>query len=1158
MKKIVSVILCLITVLTLFMNVPFTVNAASSGIIGDCTWTLDDSGNLIVSGKGIMQMSGASHPGDWTSKVKNVTIEEGVTSIGNFVFSGCYNLKSVSIPNSVTSIGNGAFFDCSYLSSINIPNSVISIGNEAFSGCKHNLTSVIIPDSVTSIGYRAFYNCSHIQTMIIPDSVTHIGYDAFGGSSNPWISSWSEGVIYLGKVAHRHYGQVIPENITIKKGIVEISGKAFYCRRELVSISIPNSVTEIGELAFGTCTNLNSITIPNSVTKINNSTFKWCVNLSSITIPKSVTSIGNNAFEDCESLTDIYYTGSQDEWETIKIYKGNDYLKNATIHFNSPQSDVNIPDTDTDGDGLLDEWEINGFDYDGDGTIDVDLPLMGADPNKPDIYVEVDWMVRPQRSFLWYETQKSRSMAPSSNAMRLVYNSFMNHGINLHIDVGPDSIDYVTGKKWGSLSGGNEIPYEKMFNIQSSWDYTVKSNFSNSRYSIFKHCLFVDQFKGTTSGIANDIPGQFFIVANQDWVFNGGDISVGGTFMHELGHTLGLCHGGCDHEHYKPNYLSIMNYAFQTTGLVGTGAVNYSDYKLPDLDEAHINENLGIDPSGLTNNTGLGTTVFYRDKKQSEVRPISRTAIDFNNNGTLESDISIDLNPNGNVQDSPIAILQGHQDWDGIVFNGGSIGKLNVYSSGLAFSINDMGLDEKTLEDSLSTSTLANDNTGYIELLPSTLIAGLDGQYIDFEIGNLSANESLFEVCIVCDDLFDPFTESVVILGSEDEIENNHIKVPVTKQVLEGQYSINCTVSSFETITNYVFDIDAITVSHQEVYEMEQQITDENTLDNSQTDRINELITLYSETIKAFITGHSISLNGDIGINYYVDIPDEEVNTGKVKVDFTWIVDSEEKTYSVTLNPEDKTEYGYKASCPIAVAEMTYDVTAVVTIDGVALSIPDSYSAQRYAKVILNNENNFRETYIAAENQKGRNGEQRYNDLVTLVQTMLDYGTKAQVVFNRDTEHPANEGTDYFDDETNPVSANMITITEENMDMDLSAYGLRYKGSTVVYLSETSIRHYYYVDDWDSFNMIKDSITFDGVAVTYTEKDDAIYFEKKGVSASNLDTPYTLTIKDKSCKFAVNDYIRHCLESTKVSDNTKALVKATYRYNIAANAFFEV
>lgn len=96
---------------------------------------------------------------------------------------------------------------------------------------------------------------------------------------------------------------------------------------------------------------------------------------------------------------------------------------------------------------------------------------------------------------------------------------------------------------------------------------------------------------------------------------------------------------------------------------------------------------------------------------------------------------------------------------------------------------------------------------------------------------------------------------------------------------------------------------------------------------------------------------------------------------------------------------------------------------------------------------------------------------------------MLDYGTKAQVIFDCDTEHPANEGTDYFNYETYPVTSNMVTASEENMDMDLSAYGLRYKGSTVVYLSKTSIRHYYYVDDWDSFYNIKGNILFDGVPV---------------------------------------------------------------------------
>ena len=51
---------------------------------------------------------------------------------------------------------------------------------------------------------------------------------------------------------------------------------------------------------------------------------------------------------------------------------------------------------------------------------------------------------------------------------------------------------------------------------------------------------------------------------------------------------------------------------------------------------------------------------------------------------------------------------------------------------------------------------------------------------------------------------------------------------------------------------------------------------------------------------------------------------------------------------------------------------------------------------------------------------------------------MLDYGTKAQVIFDCDTEHPANEGTDYFNYETYPVTSNMVTASEENMDMDLN------------------------------------------------------------------------------------------------------------------------
>ncbi len=514
-----------------------------------------------------------------------------------------------------------------------------------------------------------------------------------------------------------------------------------------------------------------------------------------------------------------------------------------------PEPGSNSDTLDTDGDGLPDVWEKEGLDYDGDGKIDVDLPAMGADPNVPDIFVEVDWMVRPQKKFLWWEIQAGRSMAPSEDAMKLVYESFKRHGINLHIDVGPDSIDFVTGKKWENLSGGNEIPYEKKFNIKSSWNSTVNANFSKARHSVFKHCLFVNQYDGTSSGKSNGIPGQFFIVANQDWVFNGGDISVGGTFMHELGHTLGLRHGGCDHEHYKPNYLSVMNYAFQTTGLVGSGMVGYSDYKLPDINEAHINENLGIDPSGLTAGTGLGTTLFYWAPNQRNVIPISKAAIDFNNNGKLETDISLDLNPDGNVHDKPIAELKGHEDWSGIVYKGGAIGEhnnsSNGNSSGIAFPINDTGLQEKTLEESLKTSTLASSGTGYIELLPSSLITDLNGQSLEFEVGNMSANETTFTVNIQCKSLFDSYTKSITISGSKDKIESERVIVPITKNVSSGEYTITCSLVSDDKSSDYTFSQEAVQVDKEDIEEMKKLLSEENELTDEEVSKIESVIEKY-------------------------------------------------------------------------------------------------------------------------------------------------------------------------------------------------------------------------------------------------------------------------------------------------------------------------
>ena len=98
-----------------------------------------------------------------------------VTGIGKGAFESCTRVKSVTIPNGVTRIGERAFLYCIGLTSVTIPSSVTSIGDYAFYGCS-GLTSVTIPEGVTSIGDGAFSGCSGLTSVTIPEGVTLVYY----------------------------------------------------------------------------------------------------------------------------------------------------------------------------------------------------------------------------------------------------------------------------------------------------------------------------------------------------------------------------------------------------------------------------------------------------------------------------------------------------------------------------------------------------------------------------------------------------------------------------------------------------------------------------------------------------------------------------------------------------------------------------------------------------------------------------------------------------------------------------------------------------------------------------------------------------------------------------------------------------------------------
>ena len=86
-------------------------------------------------------------------------------------------------------------------------------------------------------------------------------------------------------------------------------------------------------MAFNNCSGLENITIPNSVEVINSYTFYNCNNITRVTIPTGVTTIDRKAFCECTNLTDIYYNGTEEQWNKISISSENDELENVTIHY---------------------------------------------------------------------------------------------------------------------------------------------------------------------------------------------------------------------------------------------------------------------------------------------------------------------------------------------------------------------------------------------------------------------------------------------------------------------------------------------------------------------------------------------------------------------------------------------------------------------------------------------------------------------------------------------------------------------------------------------------------------------------------------------------------------------------------------------------------
>ena len=287
------------------------------------------------------------------------------------------------------------------------------------------------------------------------------------------------------------------------------------------------------------------------------------------------------------------------------------------------------------------------------------------------------------------------------------------------------------------------------------------------------------------------------------------------------------------------------------------------------------------------------------------------------------------------------------------------------------------------------------------------------------------------------------------------------------------------------------------------------------------------------------VSGLSLSLADNIGVNYYFDFSNKVLADEKAYVEFTREDNTTVKYTMKEIKANQKVVNGktlYRLSVPMAARQMTDTINGkVVLSDGTEIVLKET-SVQSYAKVILDN--------------KGKN----YSDeSIAVVKAMLNYGASAQVYFQNKTDSLANA---ILAKEDQVVTVDNSVFDQYVAKKEGTIAGLDYYGTSVLLKSKSAFAHYFTLADGESIDDY--TFTVNGKALTPVLKDGKYYVEINDIYAKNLANTYELVVtkgsESMTVTFGVFSYARLVVNGN-YSEELKDVVRSMYPYYEAALAY---